>query len=164
MSGYQINVDVKVQNWLVGMSTSQMVSLELHVSQGANRGWQSFIPGVTYTRGWPRIEPDVSPFAIADAYNYGVYMEFTFSGSYGSFSWQTLIKSFTTYLVLMSLAPMVTDIIMLNFMGERSNIYKDVKHTLADKNAIQVEDEIRQKEERARIEVLFEPFDNAIIE
>ena len=59
----------------------------------------------------------------------------------------------------MSLAPTVTDFVMINFMGDESMIYKDAKNTLADEGAIEEEKRVRLEEERHKIQMLFHHFD-----
>ena len=61
--------------------------------------------------------------------------------------------------MLMSLAPTVTDYVMINFMGDESMIYKDAKNTLADGGAIEKEKRVRLEEERHKIQMLFHHFD-----
>ena len=57
------------------------------------------------------------------------------------------------YMVLMQFAPIITDFVMLSLLGERSDMYKDAKHSLATKELI-------RREDRHRIEDLFEHYDH----
>ena len=53
----------------------------------------------------------------------------------------------------MQFAPIITDFVMLSLLGERSDMYKDAKHSLATKELI-------RREDRHRIEDLFEHYDH----
>ena len=86
-------------------------------------------------------------------------MNFEISGEYGEFDFGSMISQFVKYIVILSIAPLITDSVMQYLMGAKSSIYKDSKNELMDQDHMRTVADERKEEEKEAIKTLFTHYD-----